>query len=84
MRDRQDCQYKEGDYVLIKRAEGRNTKLNKLRKGPFTIVRIQNRNVIVQDLVANLEQSPVDISSYVLYSTVINPEVVAVKERICS
>ena len=84
MQDRQDCQYKEGDYVLIERAVGRPSRLNTLRRGPFKIVRIQNRNVIVLDLVTNIEQPPVDIDRLVPFyynSTVINPEVVAAKDK---
>ena len=70
-------QYKEGDYVLIERAVGRPSRLNTLRKGPFKIVR-------VQDLVTNVEQPPVDIDRLVPFyynSTVINPEVVAAKDK---
>ena len=84
LQDRLDCQYKEGDYVLIERAVGRPSRLNKLRRGPFKVVRIQNRNVIVQDLVTNVEQPPVDSDRIVPFyynSTVINPEVVAATDK---
>ena len=86
MQDRLDCQYKEGDYVLIERAVGRPSRLNTLRRGPFKIVRIQNRNVIVQDLVTvtNVEQPPVGIDRVVPFyynSTIINPEIVAAKDK---
>ena len=69
---------------MIERAKGRPNKLNKIRKDPFKIVRIQNRYVIIQDLVTNLEQPPVDIDRVVPFyynSTVTNPEVVAAKEK---
>jgi len=84
LNNRQVSPYKEGDYVLIEFAEGRPTKLSKLRKGPFKILRIENRNVIVQDLLTNSEQPPVDIDRVVPFyynSTVTNPEVIAAQEK---
>ena len=80
LKDRQVGPYREGDYVLVEPAEGRPTKLNKLRKGPFRVLRVESRSVVVQDLLTNSEQPPVDIDRVVPFyysSAVTSPEVVA-------